>query len=107
MRRYGTTFEQLEQLLVEQGGRCAICHKRWQRCKAAKRARDEGLFLHYLCVDHDHDRNVVRGLLCNNCNTAIGLFEEDLDRFESAVTYLRTHRDRPTPLVSPSESSLA
>jgi Recombination endonuclease VII len=43
-----------------------------------------------LCIDHDHQRKTIRGLLCNACNTAIGLFEEDLDRFEAAAIYLRS-----------------
>jgi hypothetical protein len=92
LRRYGLTFDQVERLLSEQGGRCAICHKFWAHCKPAKRARDENVFLHYLCIDHDHKRNTVRGLLCNACNTAIGLFEEEPDRFEAAVEYLRGNR---------------
>ena len=88
-RRYGTTFEELERLLSEQHGCCAICRKAWAHCKPAKRARDQNLFLHHLCIDHDHERKTIRGLLCNACNTAIGLFEEDLDRFEAAMAYLR------------------
>lgn len=89
LRRYGLTYDNLERILSEQGDSCAICRKHWTSCKSAKRARDENIFLHYLCVDHDHRRNTVRGLLCNACNTAIGLFEEEPVRFEAAVAYLR------------------
>lgn len=89
LRRYGITFDEVEQLLSDQGGACGICRKPWAYCKPAKRARDKNLFIHHLCIDHDHRRNTVRGLLCNACNTAIGLFEEDFDRFEAAVAYLR------------------
>lgn len=85
------TLEALELMLREQDGRCAICRKHWTLCKAAKRARDQNVFLHHLYVDHDHASNSVRGLLCNSCNTAIGLFEEDLERFSAAVAYLRLH----------------
>jgi len=93
LRRYGVTLEEVERILSEQGGSCAICRKFWKCCKPAKRARDENLFLHHLCIDHDHERKTVRGLLCNACNTAIGLFEEELDRFEAAMAYLRSSRD--------------
>ena len=89
------TLEALEQLLHEQDERCAICGKHWTTCKAAKRARDRNVFLHHLYVDHDHTRKFVRGLLCNSCNTAIGLFEEDLERFGAAVAYLSRHNASP------------
>jgi Recombination endonuclease VII len=92
-RRYGMKLEALEMMLQEQDGCCAICRKHWTACKAAKHARDKNLFLHY--VDHDHTRNSVRGLLCNSCNIAIGLFEEDLERFTSAMAYLTLHAGRP------------
>lgn len=44
-----------------------------------------------LCLDHDHTTGAVRGTLCGNCNTAIGLLYEDPVRFEAAVGYLRRH----------------
>jgi hypothetical protein len=91
-RRYGTPIDQLERILHEQGSCCAICLRPWSACASAKRTRYEKSFLQHLCVDHDHRRGNVRGLLCNACNTAIGLFEEDLTRFDNAAAYLRRHR---------------
>jgi hypothetical protein len=76
MRKYGLSIEFLEELLHQQAGRCSICLKRWQDC------------LQYLYVDHAHKTGKVRGLLCNACNTAIGLFEEDRARLISALSYL-------------------
>jgi hypothetical protein len=52
------------------------------------------MFLQHLCVDHDHANGNVRGLLCNACNTAIGLFEEDVERFATAAAYLTHHKRR-------------
>lgn len=92
LRRYGVTLEEVERIFADQGGSCAICRKFWKCCKPAKRARDENLFLQHLCIDHDHERKTVRGLLCNACNTAIGLFEEEFERFEAAIAYLRNAR---------------
>jgi Recombination endonuclease VII len=89
LRRYGSSLEDLERLLHEQRGRCAICRRHWQECTPAKRTAHETIFLQHLHVDHDHGSGTVRGLLCNACNTAIGLFEEDVPRFLSAVEYLR------------------
>lgn len=50
-----------------------------------------------LTIDHDHTccpqdygtcGNCNRGLLCRNCNLAIGLLKEDVNRFKSAIRYL-------------------
>jgi hypothetical protein len=44
-----------------------------------------------LCVDHDHKTGVIRGLLCNSCNGALGLFEESLELLEKAARYLEMY----------------
>jgi len=83
----------LEAMLERQSGQCAICMRKWQDCAPAKRVRYEVIFLQYLYVDHDHRDGKVRGLLCNACNTAIGLFEERPGRITAALSYLaRTSR---------------
>ena len=43
-----------------------------------------------LCIDHDHRTNKVRGLLCHNCNTALGLVGDNLSTLENLITYLKT-----------------
>jgi Recombination endonuclease VII len=78
-RNYGITHQQYVLMLASQGGTCAIC------CQAP----DVGKNLH---VDHNHKTNEIRGLLCSKCNTAIGLLDEDVRRFESAAEYLTDRR---------------
>jgi hypothetical protein len=87
-RKYGVSMESLQVILRRQDGRCAICSKPWQVCATAKKVNHEVIFLQFLYVDHDHRTGEVRGLLCNACNTAIGLFEEDRARISSALSYL-------------------
>lgn len=57
--------------LLTQSGRCAICQK-----------------VDKLVVDHDHTTNAIRGLLCYGCNTALGLFQDNVDTLRRAISYL-------------------
>lgn len=41
-----------------------------------------------LVVDHDHSRNIVRGMLCNHCNRGLGHFRDDPYLLEFARIYL-------------------
>jgi len=59
------------QLALLQQGRCAICD------------RFAPLFL-----DHDHDTGAIRGMLCNRCNSGLGLFQDNISALRSAVLYL-------------------
>lgn len=77
IRKYDMTMAQFEELLAAQNGLCAIC---------GGTANGPGTRLH---IDHCHESNKVRGLLCGKCNTAIGLLDDDPNRAESAAAYLR------------------
>jgi hypothetical protein len=74
INRYGINLDRYNELLLEQGGVCAVCHI------------DKAERLH---VDHDHNTGVVRGLLCGSCNRAIGLMKDDTDILNSAIEYLK------------------
>ena len=80
-RNFGIDHEQFTSMEAEQGGRCAICNRPPSDGKA-------------LSVDHDHVTNAVRGLLCSNCNFAIGLLGDDPEIVESAAAYLRLHVEK-------------
>ena len=41
-----------------------------------------------ICVDHDHVTGSVRGFLCTNCNSALGMAEDSIDRLKELISYL-------------------
>lgn len=64
-----------ERLLAEQDSGCAICG-------------GPPVGKEHLSVDHCHETGEVRGLLCDNCNLAIGLLQDDPNIVTSARAYL-------------------
>lgn len=75
LQRYDLTPEQHAKILSDQKGVCAICTK----LPGGKRP---------LVVDHDHDSNEVRGLLCYGCNRAIHILDNP-KLLEAALIYLK------------------
>lgn len=74
LRRYGVTPEEYAALLDNCHGLCTIC-----------KSSDP------LIVDHNHSTGNVRGLLCNSCNTGLGLFRDNPELLAHAVDYLHEY----------------
>lgn len=64
-RDFNLTPEQYNELYTTQSGCCQICGI--HQSDSDKR----------LAVDHNHNSKQVRGLLCQQCNTALGSFRVD------------------------------
>lgn len=75
--KYGTTLEYYDELLLKQGGVCAIC-----------KTITEGK---YLYIDHCHVSGKIRGLLCNNCNVALGYLKDSIELLKNSIIYLETN----------------
>lgn len=72
---YGLAEGDYERLLAAQGGKCFICHRK----PGAKR----------LAVDHNHETDEVRGLLCKACNRdVLGHLRDDPLALARAIEYL-------------------
>lgn len=71
------TQEEFDRLAVEQDGRCAICGTTEPKGRGNR-----------LVIDHDHKTELHRGLLCSNCNVALGLFLDSPDILAAAIRYL-------------------
>jgi len=83
--RYDISLEQYNQMLVAQNNVCALC-KRPETGRTSK-----GNKIKFLSVDHCHATNKVRGLLCGDCNRAIGLFRDNSELCFAAGYYLKPH----------------
>jgi hypothetical protein len=79
-KRHHITKEIYDKLLNKYKGKCWICKKNEANH-----------------IDHDHSccndnsfscGKCIRGVLCSNCNTAIGLFRDDVSLLENAKKYL-------------------
>lgn len=85
VKSHGLTEEKYFEMLEEQNYSCKICN------------RKEESFRNRLSIDHDHNHcpgpkgcsECVRGLLCSNCNSALGNFKDDVDLLKKAVSYLQ------------------
>lgn len=80
LQDYGINLEEYNELLKIQDNRCAICNLEETTMLNGK--------VKALSVDHCHDTNEVRGLLCAKCNFGIGLFNHNSDLLEQAILFL-------------------
>jgi hypothetical protein len=78
----GVDAHRYQEMLREQNNVCAICGKPEKASdNASGKIKD-------LAIDHCHKSNVVRALLCSNCNRALGLFNDDPALLVKAQAYV-------------------
>ena len=78
MRKYGITLDTYNEMYTEQSGCCKICNEHYDK----------------LHIDHDHNTNRVRGLLCGLCNRGIGCLKDDVLRLQEAINYLNDNEEK-------------
>ena len=76
---YGITLQEYNSMYEKQNRKCYICEK--------------GIEGRDIKVDHNHTTGKVRKLLCHNCNTSLGLLNEDPNLFHKCELYLKEHND--------------
>ncbi len=77
LRVYDLSLEDYQNMLLMQGGKCAICGY-----------SDTSVKKFFPVVDHEAGAEHVRGLLCMNCNQGLGKFKHDINFLKSAIEYL-------------------
>lgn len=85
--KFGITKDDYDRMFLEQQGQCAICGQP-ERTPSSTGGRRR------LCIDHDHKTNLVRGLLCMQCNRGLGYFGDRPDLLLAAIEYLTKKRPR-------------
>ena len=72
-RKFSLTEDQYDNLMKNE--KCQICN----------------VELTKKCIDHCHTTNKIRGVLCNNCNTALGLVGDNITTLQKMIGYLSTN----------------
>jgi hypothetical protein len=75
-RKLGITPAEFYAMAEAQGWACKICHQ---------------IPTSMLHVDHDHETNKIRGLLCGGCNVGLGHFGDSAERLKAAAEYLEAN----------------
>lgn len=76
LKQYGLSLAQYATLAKRQHGLCEICKQRNVRNRK-------------LCVDHNHQTDKFRGLLCHRCNCGLGMFRDSSKLVKRALNYLK------------------
>lgn len=77
LAKYDITQDEYNYILIAQKGVCAIC-----------KSPEPGGKCKNFSVDHDHETEAVRGLLCVACNTALGLIKDKVEVLGEMISYL-------------------
>lgn len=72
LRKYGISVDEYEDMVESRDSCCDVC------------GGEENLH-----VDHCHTSGDIRGLLCRNCNTGLGLFKDSEKSLYKAIEYLK------------------
>lgn len=72
---HGITKEDFDKMMRHQKASCAMCHAPFSNPRRCH-------------VDHDHDSNIIRGLLCMSCNLLLGYAKDSTVILKEAIDYV-------------------
>ena len=78
MKQYGLSVDRFNEIFESQDSKCCICG-----------SIDPGRKGTRWLVDHCHNTNRVRGILCHRCNTALGLVSDSIETLNNMIKYLK------------------
>ena len=105
---YRIRLTDFRRMLDEQGGACKVCRK-------VPQPNRNGIAGTGLCIDHDHTccpiqrtggsgggggricGRCIRGLLCQQCNVALGMVNDDAAHLRALADYIEDHQSASSP----------
>lgn len=78
VRKYDVDPAWFDEQMQKQGGSCACCRRDFAWGKKQTTPH----------VDHCHESQKVRGILCNRCNTVLGLCQDDKNLLSALARYV-------------------
>jgi hypothetical protein len=79
LRRYAMKEDEFVYLIESQENKCAICQISLD-------------ITGRICIDHDYETGKVRSILCNKCNSGLGMFNDIPDLLRKAANYIEMHK---------------
>ena len=87
-KTYGVSLDWYIYTYNFQKGCCAICKKPLTLFKQSETESSNNV----ANVDHNHFTGFVRGLLCGDCNRALGLLQDNITAIRNAAEYLEFYK---------------
>lgn len=84
-KKYGLDNIDFECLWQAFKGKCGIC-----KIHLVMPTLGQGQPRNAAVIDHNHNTKNLRGLLCNSCNKALGLFNDSIKNLKEAIKWLTT-----------------
>ena len=84
-KKVGMSESEFLELVEQSDSKCNICFRQLDVTKSTE-------YNKRICLDHCHTTNKARGILCNSCNTALGLVKEDISNLENMIRYIERHK---------------
>lgn len=82
-KKYGISLDEYDTTLKNQNGVCAICGVNASGHNSSK-----------FVVDHNHNTNKTRGILCHKCNVMLGYACEDTTILSKAIQYIEKYKEK-------------
>lgn len=70
-REFGLSIEEYRQYFEDADYKCSVCDSK-----------------HKLVLDHCHSTGIIRGVLCHNCNTALGHVKDNILILKGLINFL-------------------